>query len=95
MTATTVNAYGGGVMLRDARGRFAGVQRGGVPVPSGGGFRVIGGRVFTVTVLPPARPPAWACKVRPVGKSQHGKRGGVRHGERERWEHRAARMATA
>jgi hypothetical protein len=56
---------------------------------------VIDGRVFTVTVLPDARVPAWACKVRPVGKSQHGKRGGRRHGEPERWAQRAARMAAA
>ena len=95
MAPTGVPAFGGGVMLRGAGGRFAGVQRDGVPVPAGAGFRVIDGRVFTVTVLPDASVPAWACKVRPVGRSQHGKRGGRRHGEPERWAQRAARMAAA
>lgn len=92
---TGVAAFGGGVMLRGAGGRFVGVQRDGVPVPAGAGFRVIDGRVFTVTVLPDARVPAWACKARPVGKSQHGKRGGYREGSREKWAQRAVRMAVA
>lgn len=89
---TGVPAFGGGVLLRGARGRFVGVQREGVPVPAAG-FRVIDGRVFTVTVLPDAPVPAWACKRRPVGKSQHGKRGGYREGSREKWAQRASRMA--
>lgn len=88
--ATEIPAIGGGVMLRDARGRFAGVLRDAVPVTDA--FRIVGGRVFTVTVLPDAPVPAWACKRRPIGKNQHGKRGGYRNGSREKWAGRATRL---
>ena len=93
MTGTTIAAFGGGTMVRGSRGRFAGVNRHGVAI--GDGFRIRDGRLFTVTVLPDAPKPKWACKSRPVGKSQHGKRGGYREGSREVWSHRANRLAAA
>jgi hypothetical protein len=95
MIDTNIAAIGGGTTIRDSRtGRFVGVNRNGDPV-AGQGFRIIGGRLFTVTVLPDAPKPRWACKSRPVGKSQHGKRGGYREGSREVWAHRATRLATS
>lgn len=93
MSETQIAAFGGGTMIRDSRGRFAGVNRDGVAV--GAGFRIRDGKVFRVTVLPDAPVPRWACKGRPVGKSQHGKRGGYRNGSREKWAHRATVMAAA
>ena len=91
IAVTAVPAIGGGVMVRGARGRFVGVLRDAVPVAEG--FRMVGGRLFTVTRLPDAPVPAWACKRRPVGKSQHGKRGGYREGSREKWAARAVAFA--
>ena len=93
MIETNIPAIGGGTMIRGAGGRFAGVNRDGVAV--GAGFRVIDGRVFRVTVLPDAPKPRWACRQRPMGKCQHGKRGGYREGSREKWAHRATVLAAA
>lgn len=92
MNATQVAAYGGGTMIRDACGRFAGVDRAGIV--TGPNVRVRDGQVFRVTILPDAPIPRW-CKSRPMGKCQHGKRGGYRHGNREKWAHRAKVLATA
>lgn len=94
MTATDIPAIGGGVMVRGAGGRFAGVLRDGVAA-AGAGIRVIGGKVFRVTVLPDAPKPKWATRPRPMGKCQHGKRGGYREGSREKWAYRAANLAAA
>ncbi len=84
---TGVHAYGGGYMIRGARGRFTGVAK--APAP-GKCMRLIDGvmREVTITRLPDAPIPGW-CKARPIGKSQHGKRRGVRHGERDHAAYRA------
>lgn len=87
-TMTRVHAYGGGYMLRGAGGRFVGVARCVAPAGPGALTRWREGREYTVTVLPDGKVPRW-CKARAIGKSQHGKRRGVRHGEREQHAFRA------
>jgi hypothetical protein len=56
------------------------------------GYRFRDGQRFTVNVYAPQ--PGHPTPA-PVGKSQHGKRGGYREGSREKWQCRALAMATA
>lgn len=56
------------------------------------GYRFRDGQRYTVKVYAPQR--GWPTPA-PIGKSQHGKRGGYREGSREKWEARARHFAAA
>lgn len=91
-TRTNIPAIGGGTMIRDTRtGRFIGSTTAAIPA----GYRMRDGILYRVTTLPDAPVPKWCQRGRGIGKSQHGKRGGYREGNREKWAHHAYTLHTA